>query len=79
MFGLNADNALDYFARSDFYDKSCNNEHIRMQHQSREALKQMVGLEFELIRTTHEPYLFVIVKQRRLSAYDVEKLAIYVG
>ena len=48
-----------------------------MQHQSRDALKHMIGLEYDLVRTAHEPFLFVIVKQRRLSPHSVEKLAYY--
>jgi hypothetical protein len=76
-FGLGPENALDYFARSDFYDRSCNNEHIRMQHQSLEALKKMVGLEYVLVRTGHEPRLFVVIKQQRLSPEATTKLAIY--
>ena len=31
FFPLNAVTALDYFARSSFYDSSCNNEKIKQQ------------------------------------------------
>ena len=77
-FGLNEQNVLDYFARSDFYDKSCNNEQLKMQNQSIDSLRSMVGLEYSTIRTGHEPRLFVLVKQRRASPAAAEKLAIYV-
>jgi hypothetical protein len=78
MYGLSAHNALDYFAQSDFYDKSCNNEHIKMQHQPLEALLKMTGLEYALLKTGHEPHLFVVVKQRRDSAALAARLGIYV-
>ncbi len=31
MYGIYAWNALDYFSRSPFYDRHCNNELLRMQ------------------------------------------------
>lgn len=46
QWGLGPENALDYFALSPFYDKSCNNEQCRMQGvDPREGLKNLTGLE----------------------------------
>ena len=68
---------LDYFSRSPFYDKRCNNEVIREQNKPLEALKYMTGLEYVAVRNKHEPRLFIIVKQERSSEYDAKKLAVY--
>ena len=35
---LNPANIMDYFARSRFYDRTCNNEIIKMQRQSMDQL-----------------------------------------
>jgi hypothetical protein len=81
--GLNAQNVLDYFGESPFYDKRCNNEIVRRQNirdpiAFRDALKQMEGLEYQLIRCPeHEPRLFIIIRQRRSSESMVAKEAIY--
>lgn len=46
QWGLGPENALDYFALSPFYDKTCNNEQCRMQGvDPREGVKKLTGLE----------------------------------
>lgn len=68
---------------SQFYDKSCLNEQIRMQARfnqleaSQLDIKQMQGLEYELWYFTHEPSLYVIRKQMRRSTQRTDLLAVY--
>lgn len=75
---LNQGNVMDYFSErsNPFYDRSCNNEVIKMQRRSPEHLKSMTGLEYELIHA-QQPILFVIRKQRRHSPEQVTPLTYY--
>ncbi|CAI5980382.1 unnamed protein product [Closterium sp. NIES-65] len=60
-------NVFDYFANSPFYDRTCNNEQLRMQgiHPLDTArLREMVGWEYSL-HMAQEPHLFVLRKQKR--------------
>lgn len=57
---LNYHNALAYFMLSPFYDKSCNNEILRMQSQFNQLgdlsglLSQMTGIEYTLLQPKNE-------------------------
>ncbi|CAK8680349.1 unnamed protein product [Clavelina lepadiformis] len=75
---LNKDNVLDYFAErsNPFYDRTCNNETIRMQRLGLEHLENLTGLEYVLLHH-QEPILYVIRKQRRHSQKQVTTLADY--
>ena len=79
VYGLGAHNALDYFACSQFYEVSCNNEILKMQRRDLSSLKSMKGIEYVLDRRfpDHEPFLFLIVKQNRLSETEVNSVARY--
>ncbi|XP_050427277.1 mediator of RNA polymerase II transcription subunit 6 [Adelges cooleyi] len=65
---LNSNNVLDYFSErsNPFYDRSCNNEAIKMQRLSMDNLSNMVGLEYCLLHV-QEPILYVVRKQHRHS------------
>ncbi|XP_071834464.1 mediator of RNA polymerase II transcription subunit 6-like isoform X1 [Apostichopus japonicus] len=75
---LNQGNVMDYFSErsNPFYDRSCNNEVVKMQRRSPEHLKSMTGVEYELIHA-QQPILFVIRKQRRHSPEQVTPLTFY--
>lgn len=75
-FPLNEDTALDYFSLSQFYDPRCNNEQIKMQRLDPELMKTMPGIEYELIKPSPAPNLFIIRKSRRsINPPKVEPLA----
>lgn len=75
---LNPSNALDYFTErtNPFYDRTCNNEVVKMQRLNPEQLNNMTGLEYILLHA-QEPILYVIRKQHRHSATQVTPLADY--
>lgn len=75
---LNASNVLDYFSdkSNSFYDRTCNNEQVKMQRQSLDNLKHMVGTEYILLHVK-EPILYVIRKQHRHSPEETTPLADY--
>lgn len=79
QFGLHTGNVLDYFAESPFYDRTSNNQVLRMQFQFQQMppnihpqkylqtrLAEMVGTEF-VVAFVREPDFWVIRKQRRLD------------
>jgi mediator of RNA polymerase II transcription subunit 6 len=76
MYGLNIQNALDYFSTSQFYDRTCNNEVLKMQtkfnnlEQLNMELSRMVGVEYALTHV-QEPILYVVRKQNRLDPLTV--------
>lgn len=79
-FPLNAQTVLHYFALSPFYDRSCNNERLKMQRLGLDQLKNMRGIEYELLPNLAKQLpqqLFLIRKQRRGGRTQVEPLAIY--
>jgi mediator of RNA polymerase II transcription subunit 6 len=87
MFGgLRSDNVLEYFSQSPFYDRSSNNQVLKMQTQFNEnlqgrrdlysELKNMKGIEF-VVHLAQEPDLWIIRKQNRLSPDEVRLLATY--
>lgn len=79
QFGLHTGNVLDYFTESPFFDRTSNNQVLRMQFQFQvippnvnpvkhfqNKLTEMVGIEF-VIAFVREPDFWIIRKQRRLS------------
>jgi len=76
-FALNIHTALDYFARSSFYDFACNNEIIRQRGLDLSKLATLPpGVEY-LIHDAQEPHLFVVRKQMRHSPKSATPLAFY--
>jgi len=75
---LNSENVLDYFCQrsNTFYDKTCNNEHVKMQRLDLAQLQFMTGIEYTLIHT-QDPILYVIRKQMRYAPQQVTSLATY--
>ncbi|XP_060030185.1 mediator of RNA polymerase II transcription subunit 6 [Erinaceus europaeus] len=65
---LNSGSVLDYFSErsNPFYDRTCNNEVVKMQRLTLEHLNQMIGVEYILLHA-QEPILFIIRKQQRQS------------
>lgn len=77
-FPLNKETVFDYFSQSQFYDRSCNNELIRMQRLDPTLLSKMSGIEY-VVSHHVEPSLYVITKQRRTlePKLIIESLATY--
>lgn len=75
---LNQGNVMDYFSErsNPFYDRTCNNEMIKMQRLSLDQLMNMTGVEYALIHV-QEPILYVIRKQQRYSPQQTTPLADY--
>ncbi|XP_010006018.1 PREDICTED: mediator of RNA polymerase II transcription subunit 6 [Chaetura pelagica] len=75
---LNNGSVLDYFSErsNPFYDRTCNNEVVKMQRMTLDHLNQMVGVEYILLHA-QEPILFIIRKQQRQSPTQVIPLADY--
>ena len=66
-----------YFAGSQFYDRSCNNERVKEQALDPSLLRTMVGVEYELgVPTCDDARLFVVVKQRRQTQLIADKMAL---
>lgn len=84
-YGLRTDNVLEYFSLSPFYDRSSNNQVLKMQSnfndqlQGRDLSKELLGmrgLEF-VLAFSHEPDLWVIRRQHRKSPTEADILATY--
>lgn len=75
---LDACNVMDYFSErsNPFYDRTCNNEIVKMQRLSPDQLTNMTGLEYILLHA-QEPILYVIRKQHRHSPTQVTPLTDY--
>ncbi|EDV23698.1 uncharacterized protein TRIADDRAFT_16220, partial [Trichoplax adhaerens] len=75
---LTPDNVLDYFSQrsNPFYDRTCNNEVIKMQRLEASRLKSLTGIEYDLIHV-QDPILYIIRKQHRHSPTEVTPLAEY--
>ncbi|GEQ70073.1 hypothetical protein JCM33374_g3749 [Metschnikowia sp. JCM 33374] len=82
QFGLHTGNVLDYFSESPFYDRTSNNQVLRMQFQFQQIppnihpqkyfetrLTEMVGTEF-VVKFIREPDFWVIRKQRRIDPHN---------
>lgn len=89
-FGLNSFNVLEYFAESPFFDRTSNNQVLKMQFQFNEAtvnlsqshpifmknLQKMTGVEF-IILINNEPSFYLIRKQERVSPTKTQILNDY--
>lgn len=75
---LNPGNIMDYFMdkSNPFYDRTCNNEIVKMQRVNPDQLNNMTGLEYILLHV-QEPVLYVIRKQHRHSSTQVTPQADY--
>ncbi|XP_032219620.2 mediator of RNA polymerase II transcription subunit 6 [Nematostella vectensis] len=75
---LSPANVLDYFSQrtNPFYDRTCNNEVVKMQRLDPATLLSMTGIEYSVIHV-QDPILFVIRKQHRHSATQVTPMADY--
>ncbi|XP_065220686.1 mediator of RNA polymerase II transcription subunit 6-like [Planococcus citri] len=75
---VNSSNVLDYFSErsNPFYDRTCNNETLKMQRLSPDQLVNMTGLEYTLLHV-QEPILYVIRKQHRTSPTQSVPVADY--
>lgn len=75
---LNPANVMDYFSEKSnpFYDRTCNNEIVRMQRQSLDLLNNMTGVEYILLHV-QDPILYVIRKQHRHTPTEATPLADY--
>nr|CAG4641222.1 EOG090X0E0D [Eulimnadia texana] len=74
---LNPGNVMDYFMErsNPFYDRTCNNELVKMQRLSMDQLNNMVGIEYILLHV-QEP-LYVVRKQHRHSQAQVTPITDY--
>ncbi|KAK9234990.1 MED6 mediator subfamily complex component-domain-containing protein [Lipomyces kononenkoae] len=87
VFGLRTDNVLEYFAQSPFYDRSSNNQVLKMQSQYNapvmqpqevvQALSTMRGIEFAIAMAQPASALWIIRKQDRISPSEAVPLATY--
>ncbi|XP_057550096.1 mediator of RNA polymerase II transcription subunit 6 isoform X1 [Amaranthus tricolor] len=78
-YPLDRNLVFDYFALSPFYDRTCNNEQLRMNSihpLDLSHLSKMTGLEY-LLNEVIEPNLFVIRKQKRDSPEKVTPMLTY--
>ncbi|KAH7425086.1 hypothetical protein KP509_11G039300 [Ceratopteris richardii] len=78
-FPLERGLVFDYFANSPFYDRSCNNEQLRMRSihpLDVSHLSKMTGIEYMLYEV-QEPNLFVFRKQKRESPEKVMAISGY--
>jgi len=75
---LSGENVLDYFCQrsNPFYDRTCNNEVVKMQRLDPGQLRLMTGIEYELIHG-QDPILYVIRKQERHSPERVTFISSY--
>lgn len=81
-FPLTEQTVIHYFALSPFYDRSCNNERLKMQRLELDRLKSMRGIEYENVPVPppaqgQQYSLFLVRKQRRISPHQVKPLAMY--
>ncbi|XP_029187375.2 mediator of RNA polymerase II transcription subunit 6-like [Acropora muricata] len=75
---LNPGNVLEYFSQrtNPFYDRTCNNEVVKMQRLDPSTLQTMTGIEYEVLHV-QDPILYVIRKQHRISPTQVTPMADY--
>ncbi|KAH9386048.1 mediator of RNA polymerase II transcription subunit 6 [Nematocida major] len=73
---LTAETVLEYFSCSQFYDKNCNNEVLKMQTMhgplsgADAFLKKMCGIQYA-VHSSEDPALFVIKKYERTSPDNI--------
>lgn len=78
QFGLHTGNVLDYFTELPFFDRTSNNQVLKMQFQFQPVpnynlqnkLSEMVGVEF-IIAFIKEPNFWIIRKQQRINPSTV--------
>ncbi|KAL2895685.1 Mediator of RNA polymerase II transcription subunit 6 [Bienertia sinuspersici] len=78
-YPLDRNLVFDYFALSPFYDRTCNNEQLRMNSihpLDSSHLSKMTGIEYTLNEVI-EPNLFVIREQKRDSPEKVTPMLTY--
>jgi mediator of RNA polymerase II transcription subunit 6 len=81
-YPLSEASVLDYFALSQFYERTCNNEVLKMQARFTDnaalltQLHKMTGIEYAVVKST-PPKLFVIAKQERHSPEKVSIQNVY--
>jgi mediator of RNA polymerase II transcription subunit 6 len=77
-FPLNNSTVLDYFSLSQFYDRTCNNELIKMQRLDPALMATMDGIEYAVSPASAPPF-FLITKSRRVVAppSSLTLLAVY--
>lgn len=69
---LTKENVLEYFSFSQFYDRNCNNEVLKMQTKHsvisglEKMLEKMCGTQY-VVQKSEDPQLFIIKKQQRVS------------
>jgi len=75
---LSSENVLDYFCQrtNQFYDRTCNNEVVKMQRLDPAQMQYMTGVEYALIHA-QDPILYVIRKQMRFSPTQLNHLGVY--
>ncbi|CAG2177062.1 unnamed protein product [Oppiella nova] len=75
---LNQHNVLEYFSErsNPFYDRTCNNEILKMQRLAIEQLSKFQGIEYILLHC-QEPILYVIRKQDRQTPTQATPIADY--
>ncbi|KAJ9577317.1 hypothetical protein L9F63_006156, partial [Diploptera punctata] len=75
---LNPNNIMDYFSErsNPFYDRTCNNEIVKMQRLNPEQLKTFCSMEYILLHV-QEPILYVIRKQNRHGPSNIQALNDY--
>ena len=76
-FGLSHVNVMDYFYCSPFYESTSCNQVLRGQQSSLDYLKEMVGVQYILVRTASEPSLFIIHKLNRSGPENADLIDIY--
>ena len=77
QFPLNANTVLDYFANSQFYDRTCSNEVIKMQRLDPSNLRNMTGIEYVVHHGQEPGVLYIILKQRRESYNKTVPIELY--
>ncbi|XP_050231704.1 mediator of RNA polymerase II transcription subunit 6 [Mercurialis annua] len=78
-YPLDRNLVFDYFALSPFYDRTCNNELLRLQSihpLDLSHLSKMIGIEY-MLNEVIEPNLFVFRKQKRDSPEKVTPMLTY--
>ncbi|KAI5165261.1 mediator of RNA polymerase II transcription subunit 6 [Nematocida sp. AWRm78] len=76
---LSKDTLMEYFSYSQFYDRNCNNEVLKMQniHRNNDSLDifltKMCGIQY-IITYAIEPTLFIIKKCNRISPDKINVL-----
>ncbi|KAL3699480.1 hypothetical protein R1sor_017502 [Riccia sorocarpa] len=79
QFPLDRNLVFDYFALSPFYDRTCNNEQLRIRQihpLDPNHLTKMTGIEY-ILHEAMEPHLFIIRKQKREGPEKVTVMSAY--